>query len=119
MGDYRVHGKVGSPEELLDRVTLSGGGGTSLSEDPRVRIWTRGVELFWKRPILGYGTGSFFTVAADDNGVKRAPHNIFISVGVELGIVGLVLYLIYLALLFCAAWRLPTGKSCCGLVSCR
>jgi O-antigen ligase len=95
------------PQELLNRLTLKGGSGTSIEDDPRLRIWRRGMEGFWKSPIVGVGTAGFFIVAADDDGTRRAPHNTFISVLVELGVIGLALYLFFLVLLFRAAWRLP------------
>jgi O-antigen ligase len=95
------------PQELLDRVTLKGGGGTSLEDDPRVRIWTRGWEVSKKAPVLGHGIASFFVLSEDSKGHKSAPHNTYLSVLVELGIVGLALYLLFLALLLREAWRLP------------
>ncbi len=100
-------GRTFVPQELFNRFTLGGAGGTSIEDDPRVRIWNRGMEGFWKHPIMGVGCAGFYTVAADEKGVARAPHSTFISVLVELGVVGLALYLLFLALLFRAAWRLP------------
>jgi O-antigen ligase len=88
-------------------LTLKGGGGTSIEDDPRMKIWSRGMDAFWKSPLVGVGSGGFFTAAEDERGLKRAPHNTFVSVIVELGVVGLVLYLVFLLLLFRAAWRLP------------
>jgi O-antigen ligase len=95
------------PAELFNRLTMKGGGGTSIEDDPRMRIWRKGMEGYWKSPIIGQGTASFFVVAADEDGSRRAPHNTFISFLVELGAVGLALYIIFLILLFREAWKLP------------
>jgi O-antigen ligase len=95
------------PQELLARLTLKGGGGTSLEEDPRVRIWTRGWEEFKKAPVLGHGLAAFYVLSEDSKGHRSAPHNTYLSLLVEMGIVGLALYLLFLALLFREVWRLP------------
>jgi O-antigen ligase len=93
--------------ELLNRLTFSGGGGTSIDDDPRMRIWKHGLETYWRNNILlGIGDGAFDTVMAEGDR-KYAAHSLYICVLVELGIIGATLYLLYLFLLFRAAWRLP------------
>jgi O-antigen ligase len=90
------------PTALLDRVTWS----QSVLEDPRIGIWTRGLSAFLGSPLIGVGSGAYAVVAAI--GDKRSlAHNTFVSVLVELGIVGLGLYLAYAYMLFRTAWRLP------------
>ena len=99
--------KLFVPAELLSRVTLSGGEGTSLEDDPRIKIWRAGLTGFTKSPIIGVGLEGFLTITEQVTDKRSAPHNTFISVLVEMGIVGLLLYLAYVALLFRSAWRLP------------
>jgi O-antigen ligase len=94
------------PSMLLERATL-GGGGASLAEDPRIRIWLQGLASVRRNPLFGVGAGVYATVTAIDGGKAYVAHNTFISVAVELGLVGLALYLVYIAMLFRAAWRLP------------
>jgi exopolysaccharide production protein ExoQ len=80
----------------------------SLNKDPtltgRTYIWDRGIELITKNPILGAGYQSVFvinnSVAEDIWEFASVPsgsgfnfHNIFINIWVELGILGLMLYL--------------------------
>ena len=95
------------PTELLSRVTFGGGGGTSLEDDPRMRIWKAGLSGWFSNPMLGLGFEGFFTIAEQLTEYRPRPHNTFISVLVELGIVGLVMYLVYVVMLFRSAWRLP------------
>jgi O-antigen ligase len=102
-----VLAKLVVPSELLSRAALGGAGGTSLEDDPRMRIWRAGLIGFWRCPLVGVGFDGFFTVTEQVTGERRAPHNTFISVLVELGVVGLVLYVAYVVMLFRSAWRLP------------
>jgi O-antigen ligase len=95
------------PSTLLERATLGGGGGTSLAEDPRIRIWMQGLASLRQNPLLGVGAGAYVTVTGAGGGKAYVAHNTFISVAVELGLVGLALYLAYIYMLFRAAWRLP------------
>tara|TARA_R110001583_G_scaffold126190_3_gene277777 strand:- start:9338 stop:10573 length:1236 start_codon:yes stop_codon:yes gene_type:complete len=81
----------------------------SLDKDPtltgRTYIWDRGIELIANNPILGAGYQSVFvinsSVAEDIWEFASVPsgsgfnfHNIFINIWVELGILGLILYLV-------------------------
>lgn len=75
-------------------------------------MWMKSLELVQERPILGWGLGS--------HGIKwcekapepvwcqvgdTTPHNQFIFFAVELGIVGLVLFLLLIYTLCWAAWQ--------------
>ncbi|HEX4049410.1 MAG TPA: O-antigen ligase family protein [Steroidobacteraceae bacterium] len=62
----------------------------------RREIWTRGLEATFKRPI-GYGVNTFQMVDLKFGGRFMAPHNSFLEVLVELGVLGLALFVgIYL-----------------------
>ncbi len=106
-GVILVLGDLLVPSELRSRLTLGGGESTSLADDPRIRIWTAGLTGFTHSPIIGVGFDGFLAITEQVIEVRRAPHNTFIAMLVELGIVGIVLYLIYLTMLFRLAWRLP------------
>ncbi len=71
----------------------------------RVEFFKKGVQLIKERPVFGFGTGSYhkeFCRVADTQEWCLAggfhPHNQFIAFGVQLGAVGLLAYLLYLAL---------------------
>jgi O-antigen ligase len=70
----------------------------------RVEFFKKGMQLMKERPLFGFGTGSYhkeFCRVADTQEWCLAggfhPHNQFIAFGVQLGIVGLLTYLLYLA----------------------
>jgi hypothetical protein len=66
----------------------------------RMSIWKRNVAAGIARPI-GYGIGSFMAVDIRTGGKWNAPHNTLVQVFVELGVLGLWLYL----RLFYLSWR--------------
>jgi O-antigen ligase len=81
----------------------------SLSEDynldptdrtGRGQIWTRAFEATLDRPI-GYGPDVFPMVDVKYGGKFMAPHNSFVQIMVELGVLGLLLF----ARMFILAWR--------------
>jgi O-antigen ligase len=68
----------------------------------RVDIWQLAFASFLKRPLLGYGYSAFWKISPDAlriNGVLHwavpNAHNGFIDLALELGLVGLCLYLTY------------------------
>jgi O-antigen ligase len=66
----------------------------------RGQIWKRGIEAAVKRPV-GYGPYSFPMVDLRFGGHMMAPHNSFVEVLVELGVLGLFLHL----RMYYLAWR--------------
>jgi O-antigen ligase len=67
----------------------------------RLDIWKAGVEMFKHYPWVGAGLGNFITVYQDFagsspkfHGFARGAHNIYLKILVELGVLGLVLFLI-------------------------
>jgi O-antigen ligase len=59
-------------------------------------------SLFWQAPISGIGVGGFAST-----GLEAYPHNIVAEVGLELGVIGLVLLGVWVALALRAASRSP------------
>jgi O-antigen ligase len=80
---------------------------TQGSLNERTINWREGLESFKEHPILGVGSNMYRSV----NSFGKVAHNSFISVLVELGLVGLVLFLIILAITFLQAWQLPLWDS--------
>jgi O-antigen ligase len=80
------------------------GGSTSNATSGRTTLISGGLELFAKRPLEGYGSGSFeveykrHSKASSENATS-ASHTIPITVAAEQGVIGLA---VYAALLLCA-----------------
>lgn len=63
----------------------------------RIELWQEMIDVFWKRPILGHGLGSFEEEALKQRGFYAGSleaHNDFLHLSVELGIIGLVSYIL-------------------------
>jgi O-antigen ligase len=84
--------------------------GTTASEitegdlNNRTNNWSEGLESFVEHPIIGVGTNMYRSV----NSLGKVGHNSFISVLVELGLVGFLLFGIILAIVFTQAWSHPS-----------
>jgi O-antigen ligase len=64
----------------------------------RLNIWQVAWEKFLEQPIFGYGIGlseRTIELAKDWQGGTSLPHNDFLLFGLELGIVGVIFYLLY------------------------
>ncbi|HEX5224855.1 MAG TPA: O-antigen ligase family protein [Solirubrobacteraceae bacterium] len=91
------------------------GGSTSNATSGRTKLISGGLELFAKRPIEGYGSGSFETEYkrhghADSENATSASHTIPITVAAEQGILGLALYVALLVASFVVLFR-GAGRS--------
>ena len=71
---------------------LSGNGG-GVSSNGRFQLWSEAWHVFNAHPLLGSGTGSFLGY----DGLNQYPHNLFLETAAELGFVGIVLLLGFLA----------------------
>jgi hypothetical protein len=63
----------------------------------RVMIWKAALQVLPARAIQGYGPASFKQAVRPVIGFGLAPHNTFLAILVEEGIVGLVIFLAFLA----------------------
>jgi len=75
----------------------------------RVGIWKAGLEAFQERQVLGAGAGAF-EEAVEPFLAHRAPHNVFLAVLVEQGIVGGFVFGALLAACACGVYRLPLSE---------
>jgi O-antigen ligase len=87
------------------------GGSTSNATSGRTKLISGGLELFAKRPLEGYGSGSFETEykrhsRTTAENATSASHTIPVTVAAEQGLPGLV---VYIALLLSAALVLFRG----------
>ena len=80
------------------------GAGSGLSSNGRTHSWSLAWNAFLAHPAFGIGTGSFFSIS----GINRYPHNLLLEVAAELGLVGLVLVVGFLASTWLAMSRART-----------
>jgi len=93
---------------IIDRSALHfAGAADSLERDVRPRIWSVAWDKFSQAPVLGHGFGREI-LAADfipqtpnvmNHPQIRHGHNVFVDMGLELGLVGLAAFVALLALL--------------------
>lgn len=69
----------------------------------RASIWKEGFASFMAHPFIGVGSNMFRSI----NSVGKVAHNSFLSVLVEVGIIGFALFAIILTIAFIKAWIQP------------
>lgn len=71
----------------------------------RLYFWQNSIDLIVKRPIFGYGTGSYVQefkhITGDAELLSENPHNEYLMIAVQLGGLGLFAYLLFLG----SQWR--------------
>jgi len=73
----------------------------------RTYIWSAGLEAYREHPILGVGAGAFEASVYKQLDIAYVAHNSYLSVLVELGAVGMILFAALLAALLQSALSLP------------
>lgn len=68
----------------------------------RPQLWQGGIDLILQRPVMGLGFDTYFIAVPELAHSFKHPHNLFLDIGVRLGLVGLALFML---LWGCAAWR--------------
>lgn len=63
----------------------------------RINIWRGGIEVFSHNLIFGTGIGTFRTSVESYFGSQVSPHNLFLPIMVDLGIIGLCIFLAIIA----------------------
>ena len=76
----------------------------------RIAIWRRGIEGTLERPI-GHGLANFEYFYARKTGIYKAAHNAYVQIGVELGLLGLLLFLSFFWLSARATRRILTAAA--------
>lgn len=93
---------------------------TTGSTNIRLNVWREGWRMMQERPWFGWGTGSFQILAtkaaANQQGiihasVARNPHNQYLNIGIQQGILGLCALLFLFTCLLKASWQLPRIES--------
>lgn len=105
------------PEKIVQRLATTSAEVEDLSLGGRVRLWRAGMRALPGHPLLGYGTGGFIGAISPQVGSgAMVAHNSFISVLVEQGMIGLILYLLMFLTAYRAVRRLPLLERRFGLV---
>ncbi|WP_248361456.1 O-antigen ligase family protein [Anaeromyxobacter oryzae] len=91
---------------LPSRLFLDASSAEDLSSG-RFTLWERALVIFGRNPLLGSGADSYPWLSEDG----MHAHNVFLSVLAELGIIGLLLLVVALALLFRSYFRSSASKS--------
>jgi O-antigen ligase len=77
----------------------------------RYMFWRYSLKLMAEKPLLGHGTGSFAKeyqrVAISELFLSKNPHNEFFMIGVQLGLLGVIIYTGFLVSQYNCAKRLP------------
>jgi O-Antigen ligase len=81
----------------------------------RTVVWAAGLDVFRDHALLGVGSGAYGPAVVKAIDIPYVAHNTFISVLVELGVVGCGLLAAVLAMLFYFAMRMPYLERCLWL----
>jgi len=70
----------------------------------RYDFWRSAIRLWMRSPIWGNGTGQF-AVAVTGHDVREYPHNIILELGAEIGLVGVLVFVIMIGIAFARGFR--------------
>jgi O-antigen ligase len=103
----RIYEGVTNTQDYLKLVP----GQTESSMGQRYNFWTYSLKLIAEKPLLGHGTGSFAKeyqqIANGERVITSNPHNEFLMITVQLGLLGLFIYLGFFASQYYCARALP------------
>lgn len=71
----------------------------------RLTIWETGLQIAAANPLLGTGLGQFPYEYERVTGVQKGPHSYYLETQVEMGLIGLGLFLALLISFFMNGWR--------------
>lgn len=96
------------PQTIVERLATTRSEFEDGSLGGRFKLWVAGVRAFTRKPVVGYGAASFKQAVAPFLVTPpQVAHNSYLSVLVEEGIVGFLLYLLMLIAVFLALLDLP------------
>jgi O-antigen ligase len=96
------------PDTIAQRLSTTGSSVEDMNLGGRFEIWTAGIKAFGHAPLTGYGAGGFKNAAAPYlRGEPRVAHNSYLSVLVEQGLIGFLLYITMFALVLLGLLKLP------------
>ena len=91
--------------QYVDRIKSIGEYKSDDSVQIRFQVWRAAISMVAGRPLFGVGTGNFANAygayrAPGDLSSYTSPHNVFVQVIAELGMVGITAYLLFIAAIF-------------------
>ena len=66
----------------------------------RMRLWLFAWLLIQEEPLWGLGFGSFMKAGGQDYGFFEYPHNLFLEIWIELGLLGLFILFVWMVLFY-------------------
>ena len=98
--------------ESFQRLGTTGTELTSGDLNNRTNNWREGLASFEEHPLLGVGANMYRSVnSLQKDNLGKVSHNSYLSVLVELGLIGFILFAIILVIAFVQAWRQPKWQS--------
>ncbi len=88
------------PSKISERYSTIGTYQEDASAMGRIAAWKAGVKMMAARPLTGVGIGCFrvaYGTQFGSGGRWMAPHNTFIQVGAETGLIGLAIFILLLS----------------------
>lgn len=90
--------------ERMETIVEPGDDYNIYSPAGRIEVWKKGIKLMTENPLTGVGIGNFTTAEGlshkDVGGKWSTAHNSFIQIGGELGVGGLILFILLFYYLF-------------------
>lgn len=98
------------PAESFSRLATLSEELTQGSLNDRTNIWLAGWQNFSDRPLLGVGAGAFGASLREHELFRDwvAPHNLFVSIATEMGLLGLGLFVLMLVSVVTVLWQMPS-----------
>lgn len=93
------------PTASLERLGSTGSELSGGDFNGRLPIWRQGWLSFLQHPLIGVGSNMFRSTNTIGKVVGKVAHNSFLSILVEVGLVGFVLFALILLLVILQAWR--------------
>ncbi|MCP4567738.1 MAG: hypothetical protein GY841_09175 [FCB group bacterium] len=93
-------------DQYVDRIKSIGEYDSDESVGIRFRLWSAAIDMVADHPLFGVGTGNFPVAYGSTYRAKGSanlywsPHNVFIQIVTELGLVGITIYLLFIAAIF-------------------